>query len=282
MATQHRFTASDGLELSYTLWNRDPGTECRTLVLILHGIGFHSEPYLVIAENVHTPETVFAGLDFRGHDRSGGVRGELPPLRRMIQDIAEWVRHLQSSYAEAPTFLIGESMSGPYAVLYASENQQDLDGLILIAPAVLASRRVVYLGCQRWLSSRSSTSIDLTDRKLLDSPLDSGFFSQRLEDPLSLRSVSSGYVFRILLAIVSMLLRRNLTFPFPVLIAHGAKDNILSPLGSRFLQLRLKSPDKQLVFIPDAYHTFLWDSSSPKLLALIDQWIEERVAGSNQ
>ena len=186
-----RFTASDGEELSYTLWSRGPVSECRTLVLVLHGIGFHSGPYSVVAESVHEPDALFAGLDFRGHGRSGGVRGELPSLRRMLLDIDEWVHCLRSSYPARRTFLIGESLAGPYASLYATQKPGGLGGLVLVAPAVLVSwRQLLHANTLRSLlglwRGLSSASVNLSGSRLTVGSKGLGFSRERLGGTLTL------------------------------------------------------------------------------------------------
>ncbi|MCI0438335.1 MAG: lysophospholipase, partial [Chloroflexi bacterium] len=91
---------------------------------------------------------------------------------------------------------------------------------------------------------------------------------------LSVNSVSARYILRIAQAIASVFLRKSLTISAPTLIIHGGKDRILSPLGSRLLNLRIKAPEKRLVILPEAYHTLLWDkSSSAEVLALMEDWI---------
>ncbi len=278
-ATYQRFAASDGVELAYTLWSREPLSERRSLVLVLHGIGFHSEPYSVIAENLDIPGALFAGLDYRGHGRSGGVRGALPSPERIVCDIEEWIRHLESSYPASQKILIGESMSGPYAVLYAARNPGKLSGLALVAPAVLLGRRQIFhLDTLKALvslaRSPSSSSVDLDGWRLTAASDSSGFVGGRRGDPLSINSVSVRYILRIAQAIASVFLRKSLTVSAPTLILHGGKDRILSPLGSRLLNSRIKAPEKRLVILPRAYHTLLWDkSSSAEVFALIEDWI---------
>ena len=103
---QEFFITSDGIKLSYYIWSRNPSENSSVLILILHGIGFHAKPYMIAAENIDAAGATFAALDFRGHGDSGGVKGELASARRMVQDITEWVAHMQSAFLAPATFLL--------------------------------------------------------------------------------------------------------------------------------------------------------------------------------
>lgn len=280
------FIASDGVELSYNVWTPEPSNEISALVLVLHGIGFHSAPYSAIVENAQMPNAAFAGLDYRGHGKSGGVRGELPPYRRVLQDIDEWVSLMQCEFPSVPTFALAESMSGPYAVLYAVEFEDKLDGLILVAPAIDLNWRQVFnrdtLSALWRVFRRSSPAIDLAGPRLETAAGNPDYTARRVTDPEAVNSVGFKYIFRIFFAILRLLHRRSLSIRASTLIIHGGMDKILSPRGSRLLMRRIKAPDKRLDVLPDAHHTLLWDSSSPEVLAIIKAWITEHVAASDQ
>ena len=283
----HRFLASDGEELSYAVWHREPMQKCPTMVLVLHGIGFHSAPYRTVAENIARPGTLFAGLDLRGHGRSGGVRGEMAPLSRILQDIEEWRRDLSHLALSTEMLLIGESMTGPYAALYCAHNPGTLKGLVLVAPAVLSSwRQLLHGDTASFLFTAalrpSSAKVDLVGWRLELSSRDSGFVQQRRSDPLGLDVVGRTYVSNIAGAITRLMAGGRRSVSCPILVLHGARDQALTPFGSRLLLSRLRSPAKRLVVLPDAYHTLFWDSSSPRVFAEIEGFISNNsVAAAN-
>ena len=270
--------ASDGEQLSYTAWHREPMRQCHTLVLVLHGIGFHSAPYRVVAENIARPGTLCAGLDLRGHGRSGGVRGEMAPLKRILQDIDDWRRDLMHLAPSPETFLIGESMSGPYAALYSARNPGALKGLVLVAPAMLLSwRQLLHRDTASFLFRAafrpSSASVDLIGWRLEVSSGDRGFVQQRRSDSMGLDVVGRSYVSNIAGAAGRLVAGGGVTVSCPVLVLHGARDRALSPLGSRLLLKRLRTPTKRLVVLPNAYHTLFWDTYSPEVFAEIEGFI---------
>ncbi|MDA0769535.1 MAG: alpha/beta fold hydrolase [Chloroflexi bacterium] len=276
------FEAEDGARLAYYVWNRQAPSKCRALVLILHGIGFHARPYKVVAESSEVLGATFAALDLRGHGRSGGPIGEMPPAARVLQDIEDWIEHLQASFLGVPIFLIAESMSGPYGMLYALDHPGGVDGLILVTPAVVPGWRQTLMGDSlsdlvSLALAPSRPSIDLSGPRLRMGSNDAVFPELRISDPDAMQSVSPRYLSRIGETVGRLMVRRSLTTKTPVLILHGERDKILSPVGSRILYHRLKSPDKSLLILPGANHTLFWDQSSHAIFSVISNWISGRI-----
>ena len=211
----------------------------------------------------------------------------MAPLSRILQDIDEWCRDLRHLAPSTEMFLIGESMSGPYAALYCVRNPGTLKGLVLVAPAVFLSwRQLLHGDTARFLFRAafrpSFAKVDLVGWRLEVSSRDRGFVQQRRSDPLGLDVVGPTYVSSITGAITRLMAGGRRSVSCPLLVLHGARDKVLSPFGSRLLLSRLRSPAKRLVMLPDAYHTLFWASSSPKVFAEIDGFISKNsVATAN-
>jgi lysophospholipase len=279
MASRNRFTARDNTELSWCSWERENVVDYRSIILILHGIGFHAEPYSILPRGIDVPDTLFAGLDFRGHGMSGGARRELPPLGVMLNDIDDWVSHMRALHPEAKLFLLAESMAGPYATLYASLNPDLLDGLVLIAPAMIPARQQIFH--QRTIKevftsvrSPSSPGILLSSARTGATHVDgTKVISLRANDALAIQTVEPRYMLRLFYAMSRLAVKPSARINSPVLILHGSNDNILSPTGSKWLFRKIKSPHKVLEVVPHAYHTMIWDSSRDRTFHAIERWL---------
>ena len=282
IATVRRFTTSDGVELSYCIWRNDEASDPTALVLVLHGIGYHAAPYAIVAEGLGLPGAVYSALDFRGHGGSGGRKGALPSTERMVSDVEEWVDHLKGEAPAVPIFMMGESMGGPYAALYASRNPGALAGLVLVAPAMLTSLRQVFhvdtlRAVGRLLRSPKSPSFGLLGSRLAAASKGSSFSQARAEDPFAIQKVTAGYLMRIGVAIAGLLLGGVGRIDSPTLVVHGERDAVMSPMGSKLLHKMLNVADKKLAIFPDGYHTLIWDSTGPEVFAFIGKWISERL-----
>ncbi len=282
IAALRRFTSSDGVELSYCTWRIDEASDPTALVLVLHGIGYHAAPYAIVAQGLGLPGAVNSALDFRGHGGSGGRKGALPSTERMVSDVEEWVDHLKEETPAVPIFLMAESMGGPYAALYASQNPGVLTGLVLVAPAVLTSLRQVFhvdtlKAVGKLLRSPKSPSFGLLGSRLAAASGNSSFPVDRSEDAVAIQEVTAGYLMRIGLAIAALMAGKAGRIDSPTLVVHGNKDAVISPVGSKLLYKMLNVADKKLAIFPDGYHTLIWDSTGPEVFAFIREWMSERL-----
>ncbi len=276
------FGADDGTQLAYYLWQRQPPSKCSALVLILHGIAFHGRPYKIVAQSVVVEGATFAALDIRGHGQSSGKSGELPFTPRMVQDINNWVEHLQATFIGVSTFLIAESMSGPYSTLYTLDHPGSVDGLVLIAPASLPTWRQLVMGDSlntlvSAIAKPFAPSIHLAGERLRVGSNDDEFPGLRVRGTDAIQMVSPQYLLRIGEAIAWLMGRLSMTTATPVLILHGGSDKIPAPFGSRVLYHRIMPPDKNLMILPGANHTLFWDQSSAAVYSIICEWIQGRM-----
>jgi len=88
--------SADQTCLFYRFWPAEsPGNR---VVLVLHGIGYHSGPYKVIADALNTHGIDVYGLDARGHGLSCGRRGYLGTPAQTSEDVSAMVRFLKQQH----------------------------------------------------------------------------------------------------------------------------------------------------------------------------------------
>src|SRR3984957_21083246 len=92
IADLHGFVTSvDQTRLFYRHWPATTAWNGR-VVLVLHGIGYHSAPYKVIADALNPHGTEVYGLDARGHGLSQGRRGFVGTQAQVGADVESMVR----------------------------------------------------------------------------------------------------------------------------------------------------------------------------------------------
>ncbi len=125
-------------------WLRMPDP-ARAVVLLLHGLGEHSERYGELTEALLERGIGVFAYDQRGHGRSGGSRGDVTVFQDFVRDLRamEEVCRVESE-GDLPLFLLGHSMGGLVALRRLQEEDVPYRGAVLSAPW-LATRR------PRWL-----------------------------------------------------------------------------------------------------------------------------------
>src|SRR6266446_8933111 len=73
-----KVSTGDGIQLVVHEWAPPQVLAGKPVILFVHGIGMHGEPYAAIATGFTARGITFIAPDLRGHGRSEGERGELP------------------------------------------------------------------------------------------------------------------------------------------------------------------------------------------------------------
>jgi alpha-beta hydrolase superfamily lysophospholipase len=274
-------TSADKTCLFYRYFPAAKSAPIERVVVVLHGIGYYSGPYKVIADTLNPQGIHVYALDARAHGLSCGRRGYIGTPVQAADDVSTIVGFAKKERPTAKIYLLGESMGGAFALNYVRENSNQISGLILLAPAIDVTKRQLFkiknLGLLPYLLFAHRTpAISLVDQRLEESSRDPRFIAERRTDPLAYKKVSFGYLWDI-----SHLVRnwKNEIAPnlnVPTLIVRGGKDVIVSHEDCEALA-RTKGTsganDRQYKVFPNARHTTLWDTDTPEILKVVSQWI---------
>lgn len=131
------FTAGDGDNLAVQDWPLADGQPLRGVVMVVHGLGEHAGRYGHVAQRLNSWGFAVRGYDQYGHGESGGVRGALPVMTRLIDDLADLVESTRSRMPDGmPLILLGHSMGGLVAACFAAMRKRPVQGLVLSSPAL--------------------------------------------------------------------------------------------------------------------------------------------------
>jgi alpha-beta hydrolase superfamily lysophospholipase len=273
-------TSADHTCLFYRYWPAEARAD--RIVLVLHGIGYHSGPYKVIANALSPHGIDVYGLDARGHGLSCGRRGYLGTPVQTSEDVSAMIRFLQQQHPSARLYLLGESMGGALALDYIKDSDStDIGGLIVLAPALnVNSAQVFRLGNLQllpyFLFARRHPAISLVGKRLEESSSDAKWKAERRTDPLAYKRVSFGYLGDIKALVKNWRTQIAPRIRIPTLIIQGERDRIVSQKDCREFSEGLATRDKTFKTYPGVRHTTLWDPETPIILDAMRQWIEAR------
>lgn len=279
IADQHgSLTSADGTCLFYRYW--PAGAFNTRVVIVLHGIGYHSGPYKVIADALNPRGISVYGLDGRGHGLSCGPRGYTGGPQEVAQDVAAMVDFVKRHQPQTKVFLLGDSMGSNYALDYARDHSAQLAGLILLAPAFWLDASQLFdvnsaLLMPYFLLGHRKPVIDLVGKRLEESSRDRYWIAARRTDPLAYKKANFGYLLDIQRLIFGW--RRTIApqVRVPILMMKGGNDRVVSHRDCEAFARLSVSADKRFEVFPDVPHTTLWDPKTPEILAMAGQWILE-------
>jgi alpha-beta hydrolase superfamily lysophospholipase len=278
IADHHGFVSSvDQTRLFYRYWPAMGAWNGRT-VIVLHGIGYHSAPYKVIADALNPDGTDVYGLDARGHGLSEGRRGFLGTPAQVVADVAAILDFAKQQRPSAKIFLLGDSMGADFVLAYAKENNDQLAGMVLMALALnLDFRQFLSLESLSLMPyfalGHREPVINLTGARLEESSRHPEFIAHRRADSLAYKNVSFGYLLDVQRLVFGWRWKIAPRVHAPILLIKGGKDRVVSHSECVAFDRLCASKDKHFKIYPEVHHTTLWDPQTPEILKLVGAWI---------
>jgi acylglycerol lipase len=270
----------DGLELPVYRWPAAGMPRAR--VALLHGLAEHAGRYAALAQRLNAAGIELLAIDLRGHGRAPGKRVWVNRFDDYLLDaeaLLSIATHSDESNSHVPLFLMGHSMGGAIAALFAVERHSSsahaLAGLILSSPALAPGRDV-----PRWMLTMSQ----IISRIWPGFPamkIDAALLSRNLEvveanrnDPLVHHgSIPARTGAEILLA-MARIERGRAGLRLPLLVYHGSADKLTEPEGSRAFGEHAGSPDKTLTLHDASYHETMNDLDRDRVIGELITWIQ--------
>jgi alpha-beta hydrolase superfamily lysophospholipase len=270
-------TSSDG----YTWrWRRYPPTgQPRANVVIIHGIQSHGGWYEYSCMRLAKAGFAVACLDRRGSGLNEAARGDTPGFRRLLDDIAEFMRPLKAQSPSLPIFLVGISWGGKLALALQRRHPALTDGVALLCPGIVALVRPplkqrLKIIWSRIVSPRRLFPTPLNDPELFTTnPVRQQFIR---DDPLSLHKATARFLIESLRLDGYLRLNRK-AIRLPVLLMLAGQDRIVNNDRVRHYVERLPSTDKEVIEYPEAHHTLEFEPSPDRFIDDLIRWMERHL-----
>ncbi len=262
---------SGDVALSYSLIM--PQQSKATLVLV-HGINDHKGRYVVLQDDLAKADYGSLAYDQRGFGLSEGERADVAHYQELLCDLSGVVHWLRGKHPAAKVFVIGHSLGAAIAATYCIDYANDVDGLILSAPAYDVPLFPFWM---EWLAyllnvfmpARSCRYPSTRGKRSRDPAVDAAV----AEDPLIFnRGTPRFYVeFR---KMNRYLHERAGQIGLPTLILQGGADTIIRPKGAESLSAQLKHPKNKLIWYEGHYHEVFHEIGRERVVADMITWLE--------
>ena len=270
------FEGGGGRSLFYRSWVPMRAVGC---VLLLHGYE-HSGRYEWVGEQLADAGFAVFAPDHRGFGASArpGALADMDSLEKAVEDIGRLVPIARREVPAAPLFLLGHSIGGMLALLFALRHPEGLRGLITSGAAVEIPEYISPLLLQvSGLLSRLLPLLPAQPFEYHNVCRDPEVIRRIEEDPLYYKGklrVRTGY--QSVLGIRQV--REGLgQLQLPLLVLHGSDDKIISPKASEAVYAGVSSPDKTLKIFPGLWHEILNEPERRQVLELILGWLRRHL-----
>ena len=267
--------ADDGLEMYGQDWT--PDKKAQAVVCLVHGLGEHSGRYAHVGAAFSEARFVLSAFDLRGHGKSGGQRGHFPSLDALMQDIRRHLALTCEKYSGLPLFLYGHSLGGLLVLNYGTYCEHTLIGVIttgagLRSPLLEQKAKITLSKIIGGMLPKMTIPTGLDPNGISRDPQVVRAYQQ---DPLvhGLATLSGA---RVGFAAVERAFAHASEFPVPLLLMHGAADNITYPRGSQEYA-DLVQVDCTVKFWEGLYHEVHNEPEQAEVLKFTVKWMKARL-----
>jgi alpha-beta hydrolase superfamily lysophospholipase len=278
-AGQATLRTRDGVELPLYVWRASAPP--RAAIALVHGLAEHAGRYAALAARLNAAGIDVYAIDLRGHGRAPGRRTWIARFDEYLDDAEALLAHASAQCAAqgTPLFLMGHSMGGAIAALYAVErlpqSRVPLAGLLLSSAALAPGRDVP---AWKIAASRVISAIWPTFPAM---KIDAALLARVREvveanraDPLVHHGAIPARTGAQLLEAMKRIEAGRAQLRLPVLIWHGTEDKLTEPEGSRAFAANVGSPDRTLTLYEGSYHETLNDLDRERVIGALIDWID--------
>jgi long-chain acyl-CoA synthetase len=278
--TEGTFEGFAGCNLYFQSWHPDRPNSA--IVVLIHGLGGHSGILSNVVEYLVPQGYEVYAMDLRGHGRSQGQRGHIDDWQEFREDLRAFLARIRLERARCPVVLWGHSMGGTIVLDYALRSPDQLQGVIVSAPAlgkikVPLHKLMVGQALSKLLphfSLAAGLANSLATR-------DQGALAVYLQDPLR-HELGSARLVTEFFGTVDWINYHAAELRVPLLMMHGTADGVTSPQGSRAFFERVLWPDKEHHEYPGAYHDLYDDLDRLTMFNDVEVWLDRHLADAER
>lgn len=268
--------AAGGLSLYWQAWL--PSGEPRGVVALAHGGLEHGGRYAYVAARFADAGLATYAIDFRGHGRSAGRRGQIGRMSLLVDDLARSLSLCGQQHPNTPIFVVAHSLGAMVALDYVTSHDScDLAGLVVSGTGIDVSAIPKSQAIIAKALSAVAPNLGLVR-------LDSGLVSRDPavaqgydRDPLVFRRRAPVRTAAELVSSAARVTPRLESVRLPLLVLHGEADAVASPDGARMVCERARSADKTLTIYPGLYHEIFNEPEKDVVLSDVVTWLVARL-----
>jgi alpha-beta hydrolase superfamily lysophospholipase len=267
-------SAGAGARLHWQAWL--PEGAMRAVVVLAHGYAEHLGRYQYFAASLNAAGIGVYALDHWGHGKSDGTYGFVPAFSAYTDGIETLLAEVEKRHPDTPRFLIGHSMGGLIAAAHLVTHQAHYAGAVLSGPAIKVVQepsRLMTLVSR--LLSRFAPRIGVLALDAEGVSRDPAVVAAYRADPLVYSGKMSARLAAEMFDAMAAVRARAGEIGLPILLLHGEADRLTAPEGSKFLNEKVSSPDRELKLYPGLYHEIFNEPERDSVIGDVTTWIEK-------
>ena len=263
-----------GSEVKYRLW---PAADTRAVLLLVHGMGAHSDRWNFLADFFTKQAYACYALELQGYGELQDPAGHIDSFNIYYNDIASLAELIRKENPGKKIFALAESMGSLITFLLTAKKPELFAGQILISPAFKSNMTfplAAYFQLVASLLFNPSQAIkvpftsarctrDVKYQQKMDAdPRESRLASAKmLLNNLLGQAEAKGAAEKVKLATLFLL---------------AGKDYLVDPKESRKIFQKIAAADKKLLEYPEMFHALSIELGREQVFADILAWLGKR------
>jgi alpha-beta hydrolase superfamily lysophospholipase len=274
MPEQEKMIASPHGQIYIHEWI--PPTVKGTVVLV-HGLGEHVGRYAHVARTFNQAGYALLGFDLPGHGRTGGRRGHIPSLERVMDLVDFRLADAAQRFPAGRHFLYGHSLGGNLVLAYGLARKPQLTGILCTGPALGQLKPF-----PAWLVSLVSLLAKAAPGFTIGNMLDLSSLSHDpvviqayKADPLVHGKISLRLAVDLITGGESLVAHAGEFPPIPLLLMQGGRDRIVSPQATDAFARACSAPLTYKVW-DGLYHELHNEYEQKEVVQTMVDWMDHQ------
>jgi len=265
----------DGITLGLQSWL--PEAPPRAVIIGLHGMNDYANTFAMPGPVWAADGIAVYAYDQRGFGRSP-QRGIWPGDEKLVADLASFVGLMRAEHPGVPIYIVGVSMGGAVAISTLAERELEVDGVVLVAPAVWGWSVLPFpYRATLWLVAHTAPGSSFTGSGLQIWPSDNIEMLRALgRDKQMIFETRADAIY----GLVGLMDRAYLSAPEvnePALYLYGEKDEIIPKGPTKATIARWCGPLRVVVY-EKGWHMLLRDLQAERVWADIARFTRDPAA----
>ena len=271
-----KFKGVRNANIYYQAWL--PEGNVKAVLLVVHGLGEHSERYMNVINHFVPLGYAVYGLDHIGHGKSEGMREVVERFEDYTDTLTIYYNMVKGWQTGKPVFLLGHSMGGLIAAYYLLDHQADFRGAVISAPGIKVSASIsqaaITIGKILSVLAPKAGVLALDVNGISRDP---EVVTAYVNDPLVFHGKTPARLAAELVKTMSRVTAEVDKSTLPFIIVQGGQDKLVDPAGAQMLYDKASSKDKTIKVYDGLYHEVFNEPERARVLKDVETWLAAHV-----
>lgn len=264
------FDTRDGKSMTY----RHYSSQSDTVLILLHGSGWHSQYFLPLAEFISTEGLAEVYTpDLRGHGPTPERRGDVDHIDQLEDDLADLIMHIRKERPNVKLIVGGHSSGGGLAIRFAgSRYAKQVDAYMLLSPFLKYNAPTMRSNSGGWANPYTGRIVGLSMLNMMGIHWFDSLTAISFNMPKAVRDGTETlwYSHRLNTAYAPRDYKKDLSaITQPLLVVAGTADDAF--MAEQFEPVISQYTDVEIFLLPDVTHMGV--VVGPQVKTVVKDWL---------